>query len=200
MLTNNLNDVIDSQPMKAVRTYNKVKTTIIFVIMMIISLICIIAGIFLIKSSTKKISIKAKVTKNSECSVVETYDSKNRKTTSTLCNTTVEFTVNDINYSGVVNTEGTKYTENNPITVYYEKENPNNISYYNNQKYLGIGLIVFFFIVIILMCIDLYMTYNSKMYSSIKGVSDITRIGGSDRSSTLEGMVIGGIIGANIMK
>jgi len=198
--TDNLNDVIDSQPMKAIRTYDKVKTTIVFVIMMIISLICIIVGIFLIKSSIKKNIIKAKVTKNSECSLVETYDSKNRKTSSTLCNTTVEFTVNDIKYTGVLNTEGTEYIENNPITIYYEKENPNNISYSNNQKYIGIGLIIFFSIVIILMCIDLYMTYNSKIYSSIKGVSDITRIGGSDESSMLEGMVIGGIIGAKLTK
>jgi hypothetical protein len=145
-----------------------------------------------------KISIKATVSKNSECSIVDTYDNRNRKTSSTICNTTVEFNVNNIKYSGIINTEGTKYIQNSPINIYYEKENPNNISYSNGQKYVGIGLIIFFSIVLILLSIDLYMTYNSKMYSSIKGVSDIAGMGSSDGSSALGGMVIGGIIGANI--
>lgn len=198
--SNNLDNVIDSQAMKGVRTYNKVKTTIVFVIMMIISLLSIIGGIFLIKSSIKKNSIVANVTKNSECSISETYDSNNRKIVSTLCNTPVEFTLNDIKYTGVLNTEGTKYIQNNLITIYYEKENPNNISYSNNEKYIGIGLIIFFSIVLILMSINLYMTYTSKIYSSIEGLSDIARMGGSNGSSALEGMVIGGIIGAKVMK
>jgi hypothetical protein len=195
----NLNDVIESQPMKAVRTYEKVKTTFIFVIMTIICLICIIVGIFLIKASTKKMSITANVTKNSECSIVESYDNKNRKISSMVCNTTVEFTVNDTKYTGVLNTEGTKYNQNNPINIYYDKENPNNISYSNAQKYIGIGLITFFSIVFILLCIDLYATYNSKMYSSIKGVSEIAGMGSSDGSSALGGLVIGGIIGSKVL-
>jgi hypothetical protein len=120
----------------------------------IICLIVIIVGIVLI-TVNKRIGIEGKVTKNSDCSIIERYDIKKGQILERTCNTSVEFMLNNIKYSGIVKTKK-EYTQNSPIDIYYEKENPNNISTYNTEKTIGIILITIFSVFLLFLSINLF--------------------------------------------
>jgi preprotein translocase subunit SecG len=132
----------------------KKRKLIVTKFLFIVSLIVIIVGIVLM-TINKTIGIEGKVSKNSECSLIETYDRKKGQILKRTCNTSVEFMLNNIKYSGIVNTEK-EYAQNSPIAIYYEKENPNNISTYNKEKHIGMILIIIFSVCLLFLSINLF--------------------------------------------
>jgi hypothetical protein len=141
------------------------------VIFTIVCIILMIIGYYLIKNNDK--SEKTPGTINVDnCSVHETKNKRGRVQTSNICDVTIDYKVDDVEYSKK-HRFNKLMNDNDVIDVFYNPSDPNQFSVIGYFNYIGIGMIVVGILVFIYTWVTFVITLLFKPLQAAEGTGVI---------------------------
>lgn len=170
--------------------YGLFKTYVGSIIMCIIacSLFCI--GILVISKASKINSVNATVIDSIDC-VTSTIQSNNSVRNVVNCNTTLKYSIANIEYTKQLITP--QYSKGTIIPIYYETD-PNNISLTSTSSGVGICFMCLCSCSIIMAIAQVYFTKKFRFLAAGNAVSGV--MGGGNMSSNLGSGLVGGVVGS----
>ena len=147
--------------------YGRMKSSIGLVFAVSFAVIFSIFGSFMVIQKKTNTQVQASINK-SECSVI--YDNKSKQT-NTVCNNTVDYTLNNQQLTGSFSSDG-EYKTNDKVTLY---ENNQHLSKDKEIQplYLGIGTIFSGIIVVLIAYMQYYFAQSSTTYAALSGMSGV---------------------------
>lgn len=149
-------------------SFGRISVIIKLVLTIIVAVAFIVLGVYLYRrKNVHTESVDADIT---DANCVTESDGQ---TTTYNCKLTLDYTVKGKNYSGI-NTSvdsSTLYNKGNTITIYYDPNNPTDISMFSkgNQQTLGEVIIVIAILSILFGLLSWWLTSKSKFYAAAQG-------------------------------
>jgi len=110
--------------------------------------------------------------KNVKCREEIVKDKNGNNKTVSICNAEIVYSVNDKEY--IKSYKASKLVnENQPVTVYYDPNNPNDFIVEKTTYYFGLGMIIVGFIIIGLTWLWLILSIAFKPIASVSGIGAI---------------------------
>jgi hypothetical protein len=150
-------------------SFGKISVVIKLIMTIIVAIALVVLGVYLYRrKNVHTKSLDATIT-DANC----TTESDGRSTTYN-CKLTLEYTINNKKYSGInISTDSSSlYNKGNTITIYYDPNNPTDISLFSKgtQQTIGEVIIVIAILSVIFGILSWWLASRSKFYAASQGV------------------------------
>ena len=138
-------------------TFGRINSDINLIIFSVVGIIFFIVGIFVAKHNSRHTEYI-----NADIIAIQLCTTKN-------CTVTVGYNVNGKRYTATVNTNSPNVTLNSSMGIYYDPNNPSDVTLTPLPKWLGYTFIGIGITLPIIAYIMYYFTHKSKEFAAVQG-------------------------------